>query len=68
LVLAHAHRHFASTHVHDNGLELSALAIEKSDLIVGLQPENLHVPGRSSRQAQFGTGIERRWTVKAWQI
>jgi hypothetical protein len=54
--------------VHDNGLELSALAIEKSDLIVGLQPENLHVPGRSSRQAQFGTCIERRWTVKAWQI
>jgi hypothetical protein len=47
VLLTHAHRYITAAHVSDHGFELTALAIEKSDLIIGLKPQNLHMPCRA---------------------
>ncbi len=67
-LLTHAHRHITATHVRDHGFELTPLAIEKGDLIIGLKPQNLHMPSSAWRQIQGVTWDERRWTMKAWQV
>jgi hypothetical protein len=68
VVLAHAHRHLTAAHVGDDRFEFTPLAIEERDLMVRLQPENLHVPCRASRQAQMLPRAKSRWAVKAGQF
>jgi hypothetical protein len=44
VLLTHAHRHITAAHVRDHGVELTALTIEKGDWVIGLKPQNLHMP------------------------